>query len=87
MKTLWTFTALVLATLYHGSHQKPSQPSQSSSKSEYYNFVGVFFISKKFGKKFHLNTLLILQMSIEKLGNLELDALYFFKFWTKKFDI
>merc|ERR1711953_791421 len=30
--TLCTFTALVLATLYHGSHQKPSQPSQSSSE-------------------------------------------------------
>ena len=39
MKTLWTFTALVLATLYHGSHQKPSQPSQSSSESKYCNFV------------------------------------------------
>ena len=49
MKTLWTFTALVLATLYHGSHQKPSQPSQSSSESKYCNFVD-FFIWKSFIK-------------------------------------
>ena len=45
MKTLWTFSALVLATLYHGSlQQKPS--------SEYCNF-DLFLLSQK---KVTLNT-------------------------------
>ena len=58
MKTLWTFTALVLATLYHGSHQKPSQPSrpsQSSSESKYCNFCRFFLISKSSEKSFCCN--------------------------------